>query len=408
MSTLSHIELNYLSCFRLRWRQLFSFQLCSILWGIVGLHFAAPMLSQVGFLQDNDLVPNGSFEERQWCPSIFTQSELKTLRHWKQPNAGTPDHFDVCGPEGATGVPSNVFGSQPSLDGDAYAGLVLYSSSKPDYREYLQASLKRPFKKGEWICAEWWVCAADEARLITDGMGMHFSKYAPTGVGEGRLNVVAQVENPLLHMLSDRWSWIRLSDVFQARGGEAFVTIGNFRSVEDLRVMERHDASPESSSWAYVYVDDVRVRAVGKPEDCSCLNSQIAEEVTDPPWQAYQRGHVRWDAVLFDFDSDALTEVSRTQLELVAEEMRANRFLVMEVIGHTDVTGLEGYNLALSERRAQTVIQVLRERGVDPNRLKLAWHGSQIPVADNQTAEGRQQNRRVEFELLENAFLPVH
>jgi OOP family OmpA-OmpF porin len=62
----------------------------------------------------------------------------------------------------------------------------------------------------------------------------------------------------------------------------------------------------------------------------------------------------------------------------------------------------------LSERRAQTVIQVLRERGVDPNRLKLAWHGSQIPVADNQTAEGRQQNRRVEFELLENAFLPVH
>jgi len=48
----------------------------------------------------------------------------------------------------------------------------------------------------------------------------------------------------------------------------------------------------------------------------------------------------------------------------------------------------------------------LRGRGVDPARLKLAWHGSRTPVADNATEGGRQQNRRVEFELLEHAFLP--
>ena len=171
--------------------------------------------------------------------------------------------------------------------------------------------------------------------------------------------------------------------------------------------MERQDASMESSRWAYVYIDDVRVRPVQSRADCSCLNPLLAQEVTDPPWQSYQRGHVRWDAVLFEFDSNALTDDAGVQLEAVAEEMRANRFLVMEVNGHTDFVGSEGYNQMLSERRAQAVINALRDRGVDPNRLQLSWHGSHSPAADNSTSEGRRQNRRVEFELLEHAFLPT-
>ena len=115
---------------------------------------------------------------------------------------------------------------------------------------------------------------------------------------------------------------------------------------------------------------------------------------------------MRWDAVLFDFDSSDLTPAALAQLESVAAEMRANRFLVVEVNGHTDFIGTEEYNLALSEQRAASVMDALKERGVDPARLKLAWHGSRNPAADNATEGGRQQNRRVEFELLEHAFLP--
>jgi len=354
-----------------------------------------------------NLAPNGSFEERLWCPSNFTQTELQTLRHWKQPNAGTPDHFSTCGASGVTGVPRNIFGSQEAVDGGGYAGIVLYSSSKPNYREYLQVELTRALRPNELICVEWWVCAADQSRLITDAVGIHFSPEAPNAIGEGRLNVFPQVANPLLHMLSDRWSWVKLSDVFQAEGGERYLTLGNFLPASEIRVLERQDVSPESSSWAYVYVDDVKVRPVQNRIDCSCLNPLLAQEVTDPPWQTFQREHVRWDAVLFDFDSDGLGDTAQLQLEIVAEEMRANRFLVIEVNGHTDLVGSEGYNLMLSERRAQKVIGALQERGVDPNRLQIAWHGSTDPKADNATSSGRSKNRRVEFELLEHAFLPT-
>ena len=93
-------------------------------------------------------------------------------------------------------------------------------------------------------------------------------------------------------------------------------------------------------------------------------------------------------------------------LDTLAEEMRRNRYLVIEVNGHTDFIGSESYNLQLSEKRAESVMRALRERGVDPNRLKLAWHGSLKPTEDNATEGGRQQNRRVAFELLEHAYLP--
>ncbi len=382
------------SHFRLR-RGWLSF---ALLWGACSVSLL-PVTAQ-------NLVFNGGFEEMNWCPNDFTQNELKTLKYWKQSNSGTPDHFDACAAGSGAGVPKNAFGQQAPLEGDAYSGIVLYSASKPEYREYLHAELKRPLVEGEWICAEWWVCAADAGRLITDGLALHFGDRPIKEVGEGRLALQGQVENPLLNLMSDRWSWTKLSDVFQAAGGESYITIGNFRAPDELVVLERQDAGNDASGWAYVYLDEIHVESVTSPEDCSCLNRTIATEVTDPPWQVYQRAHVRWDAVLFDFDSADLADGALVQLEEVAKEMRANRFLVIEVNGHTDFIGTQAYNLMLSEQRAQTVMTALRERGVDPARLKLAWHGSQMPAADNLTERGRQQNRRVEFELLEHAFLP--
>jgi outer membrane protein OmpA-like peptidoglycan-associated protein len=86
--------------------------------------------------------------------------------------------------------------------------------------------------------------------------------------------------------------------------------------------------------------------------------------------------------------------------------LRQNPFLSIEVNGHTDIVGPDGYNLELSERRARAVMAYLVDQGVAPQRMELAYHGSRLPTADNETPDGRRQNRRVEFEVLEHAFLP--
>ena len=72
---------------------------------------------------------------------------------------------------------------------------------------------------------------------------------------------------------------------------------------------------------------------------------------------------------------------------------------IIEVVGHTDSTGSAEYNQSLSERRASTVATYLNNRGVDQRRILAFGRGLAQPIADNATAEGRAQNRRVELTL---------
>jgi outer membrane protein len=99
--------------------------------------------------------------------------------------------------------------------------------------------------------------------------------------------------------------------------------------------------------------------------------------------------------LLFDFDSAELRPESITELERVVTFMGDVPFAKAMVEGHTDSVGSEAYNLALSDRRAKAVFDYLSSRGVDPARLSSVGKGESAPIADNSTAEGRQQNRRV-------------
>jgi OOP family OmpA-OmpF porin len=99
--------------------------------------------------------------------------------------------------------------------------------------------------------------------------------------------------------------------------------------------------------------------------------------------------------LLFDFDSAELRPESITELERVVKFMNDVPFAKAMVEGHTDSVGSDAYNLALSDRRAKAVFDYLASRGVDPARLSSVGKGETAPIADNATAEGRQENRRV-------------
>lgn len=353
-----------------------------------------------------NLVRNGSFEELSYCPVSYNQQKLKTAVGWKQTGSATPDHFAACNSNTA-GVPENIGGSQLALDGEAYVGVVTYTSTKRNYREYLQSELARPLAAGEMICVEFWVSCGDLARYVTDGIGAHFSKNELKARTDKLIEVQPQVANPRLHILDNTTDWIRLSDVFIAEGGERFITIGNFYSDKMMSKLQRTslEGVKGSSQWSYIYIDDVVVRSVERREECSCINDKIKETVHDPPLQLSETTQIRIETVQFAFDDSTLTEEARVQLDEVASLMRKNAYLLVRVNGHTDIVGRERYNKQLSANRARAVLNYLRYQGVDPQRLELKWFGSQIPVADNTTAEGRARNRRVDFELLKREFV---
>jgi outer membrane protein OmpA-like peptidoglycan-associated protein len=107
--------------------------------------------------------------------------------------------------------------------------------------------------------------------------------------------------------------------------------------------------------------------------------------------------------ILFATDSAVLRPALQADIRAVGQSLIAYPGTSVQVIGHTDNTGEAGYNLDLSQRRAQSVSSLLISEGVPPSRISTIGRGEDQPIASNLTPEGRAQNRRVEIIILPTA-----
>jgi outer membrane protein OmpA-like peptidoglycan-associated protein len=103
--------------------------------------------------------------------------------------------------------------------------------------------------------------------------------------------------------------------------------------------------------------------------------------------------------ILFDVDSDQLRPAAKQNLDELAASLRDYDGTRVLVVGHTDNTGTDTYNQGLSERRSGAARTYLMQDGLTPERVEAVGRGESEPVADNDTAAGRQQNRRVEVAI---------
>jgi outer membrane protein OmpA-like peptidoglycan-associated protein len=104
--------------------------------------------------------------------------------------------------------------------------------------------------------------------------------------------------------------------------------------------------------------------------------------------------------IFFDVDKYDLKEKSITELQKILKFLQDNPSLRVEVSGHTDNSGSAPYNKQLSQRRAQSVYDYLIKNGISANRLSTKGYGSERPIADNTSEDGRQKNRRIEFQIV--------
>jgi outer membrane protein OmpA-like peptidoglycan-associated protein len=105
----------------------------------------------------------------------------------------------------------------------------------------------------------------------------------------------------------------------------------------------------------------------------------------------------------FEVGSARLSQDAAGLLDEVIEILADNTTTVLTVEGHTDDVGSESDNLGLSKVRAQAVVDYLVAGGIDAARLTAIGYGESRPVADNDTAEGRSENRRIQFVVEEGA-----
>ena len=108
---------------------------------------------------------------------------------------------------------------------------------------------------------------------------------------------------------------------------------------------------------------------------------------------------VNFPDVTFAVNSDTISPQMRSTLDGVAQSMIDYPNSLIDVMGHTDSTGSDQYNLDLSRRRAEAVANYLVSRGVARARIETIGYGEQYPIADNTTESGRSANRRVEIRI---------
>lgn len=128
---------------------------------------------------------------------------------------------------------------------------------------------------------------------------------------------------------------------------------------------------------------------------------EMQEEMDGVTIQRVEEGiAVSFDSgILFGFDSSSLRPESRENLEKLSEIIAEDDETILMIVGHTDSSGDEDYNMDLSERRARSAAEYMISQGLSESRIQIEGRGETEPIADNSTESGQQDNRRVEVAI---------
>jgi outer membrane protein OmpA-like peptidoglycan-associated protein len=136
-----------------------------------------------------------------------------------------------------------------------------------------------------------------------------------------------------------------------------------------------------------------------KPADSVYAGKKLVKDL-DLIEEAVGKSFVISD-IYYETNSSKLSPESYAILDELVEYLKEKPTLKLGVYGHTDNVGNDEANMALSTDRAFSVVEYLQSKGIDKNRLTFKGFGEQKPIADNNTPEGREKNRRTEFVILE-------
>ena len=196
-------------------------------------------------------MPNGSFEEYEWCPQGV--NDFGAVSHWYNVTLATPDYYNSCADNGA-GVPVNDWGFQYANSGQAYAGLFWIPDSNL-YREYIGVRLIEPLTSNQVYCFRMYVSLLDQIDYASNNMGFALSQNQIVD-----FSTVSNINAPIIHsfeeIIFDSINWTLLEASFQASGGEQYLTIGYFLNIDQstfIQINENQAGGP----GAYYYIDDV-------------------------------------------------------------------------------------------------------------------------------------------------------
>lgn len=367
--------------------------------------------------EGENLVPNGSFESTDG--KVKKLGSIESAMGWTSPTGARADLF-TPGKVPEINTPDNVFGKEAAKEGSNYAGIVGFSYGNKVPRTYLMVKLDAPLKKGMKYCVKFNASLAESSKYASNNVGANFSKKPFATDEKTIIKDVAHVlhhdnEN---HKINQTYNWDQICGTYEAEGGEKYLTIGNF--YPDDKTKSENNKKPKDMKIdqviaAYYYIDDVSVILINEGEKCDCL----VEEKDDYSTTIYQKAVVLNDKMTptqkieaqqtyYAFGKTTLTTEGKASLDLIAELMKADPAMKLEIMGHSDAeedkVGIEKPLYAdMDQKRVNAVVLYLTEKGIEESRLIPSPQGSETPsdeIAATDEADLKMaKNRRVTFKV---------
>ena len=246
----------------------------------------------LSYSQSQNLVKNPSFEKYEICP-IEHNSENKShvlVPGWSYPNEAASDYFNRCSPKDA-GVPRNFAGESEPKDGDAYVGAILTGdagganklANNTNRREYIQGELIKPMIAGRKYCITYYYRLASDSKFAVDQLSVFLSKTKLVTTGIDALNVAPQINNTPGLFLDNVEDWKRMCYVYNAKGGEQFFSVGNFKDYDNTNYVAtgKNVQNSRGKQYAYYYFDMFAIKELENCLDCPCVQHKFNVVITD-------------------------------------------------------------------------------------------------------------------------------
>lgn len=222
-----------------------------------------------------NLVPNGSFEEYNCCPQFG--GDISCANNWYSANYGTPDFFHPCG-DLFFSVPANYFGYQIAKEGQSYAGFASgFGSGNSNIREYLQVELINPLKPNKNYYFSCYVSSGDSTSICLSQIGIAFSENPIESASSNPINYSPQIIYE--QFICDFNNWNEISGVFLASGGEKYLTIGYFKDDTSSDTIIFNNNPVEDIS--YYYVDEVSLQEINSENDFPNVFTPNSDGIND-------------------------------------------------------------------------------------------------------------------------------
>lgn len=364
-----------------------------------------------------NLVPNGSFEATDKDPKKL--GSIENAIGWHSPTGVRADLFVPSKKYPDIDVPLNIYGKEDAKDGSNYAGIIAYSYGDKMARSYISAKLSVPMKKGTKYCVQFNVSMSEASKYACNQIGMNISKKAFGTEEKTSIIDKAHVLHENNKIFNAAYSWEQVCGIYEAEGGEKYITIGNFSTNEDTkdeRNRKNSDVKVSQIIAAYYYIDNVTVTLIDDTHPCNCAPEDDGSEYSKTIYQKVPKFNdkmpvaeqIQAHSMYFAFGKNNLSQVGEDALDFIAEKMKADPAMKLQIKGYSDAmedeVGVEKSTYAgMDAKRVNTVVLYLVEKGIAESRLIASPQGSEeksVDIIETDEDDIKQaKNRRIEFKV---------